>query len=109
MGEMLKNEFSSSGEYIPETAPLNQMIMDAIFLNQIISFQTIGLTIRTPGVFINIYRSDAGERNPFDDRFLGQWLVIKTNHMFTQKDYKTEIIAVKIDSFAKIFPQIDNQ
>jgi hypothetical protein len=108
IGEMLRNEFSSSGQYIPETAPLNQMILDAIFLNQIISFQTIGLTIRTPGVFINIYRSDANEPNPFDDRFLGQWLVIKTNHMFTQKDYKTEIIAVKIDSFSKIFPQIDS-
>jgi hypothetical protein len=29
--------------------------------------------------------------------------------MFTQKDYKTEIIAVKIDSFSKIFPQIDDK
>jgi hypothetical protein len=109
LGEMLKNEFSSSGQFIPETAPLNQMILDAIFLNQILSFQTIGLTIRTPGVFINIYRSDAGEPNPFDDRFLGQWLVIKTNHLFTQEDYKTEIIAVKIDSFSKIFEQIDTK
>jgi hypothetical protein len=109
LGEMLTNEFSSAGQFTPETAPLNQMILDAIFLNQIISFQSIGLTIRTPGVFINIYRSDANEPNPFDDRFLGQWLVIKTNHMFTQKDYKTEIIAVKIDSFSKIFPQIDDK
>jgi len=108
-GEMLKNEFSSGGQFVPETAPLNQMILDAIFLNQVISFQCIGLTIRTPGVFINIYRSDAGEPNPFDDRFLGQWLVIKTNHMFTQEDYKTEIIAVKIDSFSKIFPQVDSK
>lgn len=108
IGEMLKNEFSSSGQFIPETAPLNQMILDSIFLNQIISFQTVGLTLRTPGVFINIYRADAAEKNPFDDRFLGQWFVIKTNHMFTQKDYKTEIVAVKIDSFSKIFPQTDN-
>jgi hypothetical protein len=109
LGEMLKNEFSSSGQFIPETAPLNQMILNAIFLNQVISFQNIGLTIRAPGVFINIYRSDAGEPNPFDDRFLGQWFVIKTNHMFTQEDYKTEIVAVKIDSFSKIFQQIDTK
>jgi hypothetical protein len=109
LGEMLTNEFSSAGQFTPETAPLNQMILDAVFLNQIISFQSIGLTIRTPGVFINIFRSDATDSNPFDDRFLGQWLVIKTNHMFTQKDYKTEIIAVKIDSFSKIFPQIDDK
>ena len=109
LGETLRNEYSTSGQFLPETAPLNQMILDAIFLNQVISFQTVGLTIRKPGVFINIYRSDSGETNPFDDRFLGQWLVIKTNHLFTQPDYKTEIIAVKIDSFSKLFPQIDTK
>jgi hypothetical protein len=109
LGEMLKNEFSSSGQFIPETAPLNQMILDAVFLNQVISFQLIGLTLRTPGVFINIYRSDSGEKNPFDDRFLGQWLVIKTAHLFTQESYVTEIVAVKIDSFSQIFQQEDSK
>jgi hypothetical protein len=107
IGEMLKNEYSSSGEFIPENAPLNAMIMDAIFLNQAISFQTNGLTLRTPGVFINITRPDCSDKNPFDDRFLGQWLVIKTNHMFTQQSYKTDVVAVKIDSFSKIMPQVD--
>jgi hypothetical protein len=106
-GEMLKNEFSAT-EFITETAPLNQMLLDAVFLNQAICFHAIGLTIRAPGVFINIVRPDSGEKNPFDDRFLGQWLVVKSNHMFTQNDYMTEVIAVKIDSFSQIFPQTDN-
>ena len=103
-GQMTKNHLSLNGPYSNQQAPLNQMILDAIFLNQSLSFQSMGLTIRTPGKFISVEKISSGERNPFDDRFLGQWFVTNVTHSFTQEQYITEVTANKIDSFSSIFP-----
>lgn len=103
-GQMTKNHYSLNGPYSNQQAPLNQMILDAIFLNQSLSFQTMGLTLRTPGKFIFIDSVNSSERNPFDDRFYGQWMITNVSHFFTQKEYITEVTANKIDSFSGIFP-----
>jgi hypothetical protein len=88
----------------------NMMLKDALFLNEAITFVVHGLTIRTPGKFIFIDRfSSAGDKNPFDDRFLGQWLIIKVNHVFTQDDYVTEIVAVKVDSNSTLWTQTETK
>jgi hypothetical protein len=83
------------------------MILDAVFLGQSISFQCLGLTLRTPGKFIFIDRLGAGEKNAFDDRFLGQWMITGVSHLFTQETYVTEVVANKIDSFSAVFPEED--
>ena len=106
-GLMFKNEFSISGSDVPEYICRNQMIMDAIFLNQSITFQVLGLTIRSPGRFIHIDRLKSSDSNPFDDRFLGQWFITKVSHLFTAQNYVTEVVAVKIDSFGKLWPEED--
>ena len=102
-GIALTNNFLPQ-KFYPKNYSQVKMIKDALFLNEAICFQVQGLTIRTPGKFIHINRiASNGERNPFDDRFLGQWLIIKVNHVFTQKTYLTEIVAVKVDTFAKLW------
>jgi hypothetical protein len=107
-GQMTKNEFAINGPYCLHDAPLHQMLLDAIFLNQCISFQTLGLTLRTPGKFIFVDRVASGDINPFDDKFLGQWLMTKVTHLFTQETYVNEIVANKVDSYSQLWPEEDN-
>jgi hypothetical protein len=108
-GQMTRNEFAINGPFGLKTAPLNQMILDAIFLSQSLSFQCLGLTLRAPGKFVFIDRIGAGESNPFDDRFLGQWLLTSVTHLFTQSKYMTEVVANKIDSFSTLWPEEDSK
>jgi hypothetical protein len=102
-GIQLTHNFVPSTFYNPSLSQL-KMIKDAIFLNQSVSFVAGGLTIRTPGKFIFIDRLASSNLNPFDDRFLGQWLITGVKHVFTQVDYLSEVLAVKVDSFTGLFP-----
>jgi hypothetical protein len=97
-----------SNEHITRTFfPTNfsklQMMKKLLFLNQTVSFTVNGLTIRTPGQFIFIDSVSSGSNNPFDDRFLGQWLILKVVHLFTKDSYITEVLATKVDTFSKIW------
>jgi hypothetical protein len=108
-GLMTTNELSLSGPFITENNTRNQMMLDFLFLSQSVTFQALGLTLRAPGKFIFIDRFASADSNPFDDRFLGQWLMTKVSHLFTQETYMNEVVAVKIDSFGKLFPEEDNK
>jgi len=101
-GLMINNKFSAD-PYIDENVPSIQMIRDFLFLNQTLSFQQKGLTCRTPGKFIFVDSINSGDLNPFNDRFLGQWLITSVTHLFTKNDYKTEVVANKIDTFSKLW------
>lgn len=107
-GQMTKNVYSLYGPYCLPTSPLKSLIFDSIFLNQSLSFQVLGLTLRTPGKFIFVDKAASGDNNPFDDRFLGQWWITHVSHLFTHDTYVTEVVANKIDSFSKIWPEQDN-
>jgi hypothetical protein len=108
-GIMLNNVLKVS-TFHPPNYTGNKMLKDALFLNESVSFDVNGLTIRTPGKFIFIDRqSSSALLNPFDDRFLGQWLVTKVNHIFTKTSYKNEIVAVKVDTFSKLWTQTENK
>lgn len=108
-GISLKNNFVPQ-KFYPKNMSQLQMLKDALFLNEAICFQVRGLTIRTPGKFLFIDRIGSnGELNPFDDRFLGQWLIVKVNHVFSHSGYINEIVAVKVDSFSKIWNATDNK
>jgi hypothetical protein len=104
-GQMTVHKHALNGPYSCQQSPLNQMILDAIFLNQSVSFQAPGLTLRAPGKFIFIDRVASGDKNAFDDRFLGQWMMTNVTHEFSQSNYVTEVIANKIDSFSSILPE----
>jgi hypothetical protein len=107
-GQMTKNKASLNGPYSSQFSPLVQMIFDSLFLNQSLSFQTLGLTLRAPGKFVFIDRIAAADLNPFDDRFLGQWMIASVTHLFTQETYKTQVISNKIDSFSSLWPEEDD-
>jgi hypothetical protein len=105
--QMIENQRSSSGKHIPKNEPLMKMILDFVFLNQSLTFEALGLTIRAPGKFIYIDRIATAENNPFDDRFIGPWLIVKVTHLFTQASYMNHVNAVKVDTFSKIWPEED--
>jgi len=105
-GIMLNNMFSPKS-FIPTNFPKIQMMKDALYLNESLCFVTNGLTIRSPGRFIFIDHVNSNEANPFDDRFLGQWMITKVVHLFTQDNYVTEVVANKIDAFSRLWPNED--
>jgi hypothetical protein len=107
--QMIENQRSTSGKHIPETEPLMKMILDFVFLNQSITFETLGLSFRSPGKFIHIDRIGTSESNPFDDRFIGPWMIVKNTHAFKQDTYMNQVNAVKVDSFSKIWPEEDTK
>ena len=107
-GIMTKNSFVPQTFY-PRDLSYISMSKDFVFLNQALYFSSPGLTIRTPGNFIFVDRSTSTDyKNPFDDRFLGQWLINKVVHFFTKDKYTTDVICTKIDLFTKWFEESDN-
>lgn len=107
-GLMTTNHFTPQ-TFFPKNKTLLNMLNDALYLNQSLYFQAPGLTFRTPGKFIFVDRTTSSERNPFDDRFLGQWLMTRVVHLFTHDKYLCDVIAVKIDAFSKLWPHIDSK
>jgi len=105
-GLTIKNSFYNQGT---NSLNLIKMIKDFIFLNQCIYFQNNGLTLRSPGNFIFIDKVDSGDKNTFDDRFLGQWLVTKVTHYFSKDAYLTDVYASKIDGVNKHWDIKDNK
>lgn len=101
-GIMLKN-LNSYRRFVPSILPKLIMMKDALFLNEALSFTANGLTIRSPGRFLFIDSVNSNENNPFDDRFLGQWMITKVVHVFSKTNYITEVVANKIDTFSKIW------
>ena len=84
------------------------MMYKFLLLNQTISFTAGGLTFRAPGNFVFIDRdTSTDEKNPFDDKALGQWLITKINHVFTKNYYINNVIAVKVDAFNKWWDVLD--
>lgn len=103
-GVMNKNCFTPQSFFLKDM-PLMQMIKDMVFLSGGLYFQTLGLTVRSPGKFVFIDRLVSG-KNSFDDKFLGQWLITKVTHFFTKAQYMNDVVATKIDAYSKIFPDV---
>ena len=108
-GLMTSNNMVSR-RFFPKDISYVSMAREFLFLNQALNFTAYGLTLRTPGKFIFIDRAVSTlERNPFDDRFLGQWMMIKVIHMFTKDKYVNDVFATKIDSYNRWFTEIDKE
>lgn len=92
--------------FFPQDYSLIKNLYNFLLLNQSIYFSVNGLTIRTPGKFIYIDRPNVSEdKNAFDDRFLGQWMITKVVHRFTKSSYTTDVIAIKPDLFNKYWEE----
>lgn len=102
-GIMLKNTLKPQ-RFFPKNIGLTNMIRDGLVYNQALNFKAQGLTLRSPGKFIAINRIGSdGKLNPFDDRFLGQWMIMDVEHVFTKTSYHNNVVAVKIDTFSKLW------
>jgi hypothetical protein len=87
----------------------NKMLKDALFLNEALSFTVHGLTIRSPGRFLFIDSLNSSDTDSFNDRFLGQWLIIKVVHIFRHNTYFSNVVATKVDSFNKLWEKEDSK
>jgi hypothetical protein len=106
-GLMLNNKFVPRSIY-PKGMSSIKMAKNFFYLNQTIYFQIYGLPIRTPGKFIFIDRETSnGEKNPFDDKALGQWMMTNVIHSFSKDFYVNEVIAQKVDVFSSWFSELD--
>ncbi len=107
-GLMVNNSFEPRA-YFPENMSYVHMAKKFLLLNQAIKFSTLGLTLRSPGKFVFIDKdTSTGEKNPFDDKALGQWVITNISHVFTKDEYVNEVIATKIDSYNKWFDELDD-
>jgi hypothetical protein len=113
-GLMTQNNFVPR-TFFPNNISYVSMAKDFLFLNQALHFSTQGLTFRSPGNFVFIDREVSnGDPNPFDDRFLGQWMITKVVHVFTlssdnNHDYITEVVVNKIDNFTKWWDEVETK
>ena len=104
-----KTGFMTSPEYVvvqgatASILPRNDMISTSIFLNQALEFNSFGATTRTPGKFVNIERSNnTNVNNDFENKFIGQWLLIRVVHTFFGDKYLNNTIGVKFNSFNEL-------
>jgi hypothetical protein len=97
--------------FFPKNYGVVKKLKDALMLNESIQFQTLGLTIRTPGKFMFIDSTTAsdGDKNVFHEKFYGQWLITKVTHTFTQNSYFTDMVGVKVDSYQPVLPVNDDK
>ena len=96
--------------FFPTDMSMISMLKDFLMLNQALYFNATGLTIRTPGKFLFVDRdSSTADKNPFDDKFLGQWLITKIVHYFDRESYTTDVICTKIDIFSKWWEELDDK
>jgi hypothetical protein len=106
-GLSFKNKFYPRTFY-PKQMAGTDMMARFLLLNQAISFTTGGLTFRSPGNFIFIDRdTSTAEKNPFDDKALGQWMITSVSHIFTKQNYTNNVIGVKVDAFSAWWDVLD--
>jgi hypothetical protein len=73
----------------------NVMLESGLFLNECLTFNVPGSTLRQVNRFIGLDRPTGNIDNDFDEKFLGQWFVTRVVHEFTQTGYTNTITAVK--------------
>jgi hypothetical protein len=73
----------------------NSILKAGLFLNQCLHFTVPGTTLRKCNRFIGLDRLIGAIDADFDEKFLGQWYLVKVEHVFTQNNYINNITAVK--------------
>jgi len=73
----------------------NQNLYRLLCLNNSIQFTVIGGIYRKAGYFIALKKKDAPGDNQFFNKILGNYFILNTQHIFNDKNYINNIIAVK--------------
>ena len=88
---------------IRQSIGIQNLLKMGIFLNQGINFRVPGLTLRTSGRFIGIDKYlGADSKSLYDEKLLGQYLVIDVKHIFEGTSYYNDITAIKIHNWFPI-------
>ena len=91
----------SNDEKIRTVKGRNQLYKNLIFLNNACSLDIKGETHRRSGRFFSLDRQGFYFDNEFDEKVLGQYLVVNVKHIFDGETYKNEILGVKPYRYAE--------
>lgn len=91
----------SNDEKIRAVKGRNQLYKNLIFLNNACSLDIKGETHRRAGRFFSLDRQGFYFDNEFDEKVLGQYLVVNVKHIFDGETYKNEILGVKPYRYAE--------
>lgn len=90
-------------EQVPSSLPLNyslasgrnRVLLNMLFLGNVMKVKLRGYTYRQSGRFVDIKRaSDTTEPN-FDRKYIGRWFVTNVRHVFTPTTYENALECVK--------------
>jgi hypothetical protein len=102
--KVVKPAFSLYGDnpLIRQSAGLQKLLYIGLFQNAAVNFRTLGLTLREPGRFIAIDRTEGVDTGDFEDKFYGQWFIVDVKHIFESEIYYNDITAIKIHRFQEL-------
>jgi len=93
----LKNVYSQNADKVSQLAESrNFLLAAAVFFNASLSFTAGGSPIREAGTFISLESQTPAVASEFTSKLLGQWLVYKVTHSFTENDYTNNITALRL-------------
>ena len=99
-----KFTLNGDNKIIRQKKGILDLIYTGLFQNACICFKTLGLTMREPGTFIGIDKTEGCAEGDYNDKLYGQWFVVKVDHLFEAGIYMNYIWAIKIHRFQK--PQL---
>ena len=87
------------GELLRQKNSLHSLMYTGLFQSTCICFKTFGLTLRSPGTFIAIDKTDGSTDTDYNNKLYGQWFVVRVDHVFEAGSFMNAIYAVKIHRF----------
>ena len=73
----------------------NKILLNGIFNNNTVAFRTVGNTARQAGNFVSFDRKSFANNNPYDNKLMGTYLVVKVDHLFTRGEYFNNMVCTK--------------
>ena len=92
----LNGDETEDGKVTRQKSGIHQLLYTGLFQNACLTFKTLGLTLRQPGVFIALDKMEGCQDSDYNNKLYGQWFVIKVDHVFEAGSYVNIIYAIKI-------------
>jgi hypothetical protein len=73
----------------------NDILKNAIFLNNAIELDLKGLTFRSSGKFFSFARKNGAIESKYDDKVFGTYLAVQVDHNFSKNTYNNKVIGIK--------------
>ncbi len=73
----------------------NDVLKNAIFLNNAIELDLKGLTFRSSGKFFSFDRKNGAIESKYDDKVFGTYFAVQVDHTFSKNNYNNKVIGIK--------------